>query len=165
VGGGWSGPNDFDGWVRPHMPAMSRTAAAFVGSDSVDDVVQEALVRAWKRSETFDPNRGSARAWLVAITARQGVRHRSRFRRLLAHHQRPEIPSSGSDTGADDEVRRRVAALPPRQREVIVWFYYVDLPVEVIAEILGISSGTVKSTLSDARSALARVLGETNNEH
>lgn len=163
--GGWADSDAFGDWVRPHVPAMARVAAAFVASDAIDDVVQEALLRAWKRSETYDPARGSARAWLIGITARQAVRHRARFRRLLVPHQPPELTAASSDVNADHELREHVAALPPRQREVTVWFYYVDLPVDVIADILGITTGTVKSTLSDARAALARLLGEDAHEH
>jgi RNA polymerase sigma factor (sigma-70 family) len=75
-------------------------------------------------------------------------------------YRRPDLTAAGSDLDADVELRQCVAALPARQREVTVWFYYVDLPVDVIADILGITVGTVKSTLSDARAALARLLRE-----
>src|SRR3954471_4598664 len=91
VSGGWPDSTAFGDWVRPHLPAMTRVAAAFVTSDAVDDVVQEALLRAWKRSETFDPARGTPQAWLVGITANQAVRHRTRFRRLLVPHRSPDL--------------------------------------------------------------------------
>jgi len=54
-----------------------------------------------------------------------------------------------------------VAGLPRRQREVIELYYFVDLPVQQVAELLGISSGTVKSTLADARRSIQfRLAGE-----
>src|SRR6185437_5930522 len=118
---------------------MARVAGAFVASDAINDVVQEALLRAWKRSETYDPARGSARAWLLGITVRQAGRHRARFRPLLVPHQIPELSTASTDVNADHELREHVAALPPRQREVTVWFYYVDLPDDIIAYILGIT--------------------------
>ncbi|HEY8883154.1 MAG TPA: sigma-70 family RNA polymerase sigma factor [Dermatophilaceae bacterium] len=51
--------------------------------------------------------------------------------------------------------------MPRRQREVIELYYFVDLPVQQVAELLGISSGTVKSTLADARRSIQfRLAGE-----
>jgi RNA polymerase sigma factor (sigma-70 family) len=47
-----------------------------------------------------------------------------------------------------------VALLPRRQREVLGLYYFVDLPVQQVADLLGISSGTVKSTLADARRSI-----------
>ena len=50
--------------------------------------------------------------------------------------------------------RRLISRLPRRQREVIGLYYFVDLPVQQVADLLGVSSGTVKSTLADARRSL-----------
>ena len=50
--------------------------------------------------------------------------------------------------------------LPARQREALVLRYYLDLPEAEIAESMGISLGTVKSTVSRALAALGRLLGE-----
>lgn len=44
-----------------------------------------------------------------------------------------------------DALVRATRALPPRQRAVLVLRYFEDLPVEQVAEILGCSTGTVKS--------------------
>ena len=62
------------------------------------------------------------------------------------------------------EERRRVlgalAALPSRRREVLVLRYYLGLSEAEIAKVLGISTGTVKSTAARGLAALARKLGE-----
>ena len=70
----------FGDWVAPHIPAMRRVAASLVGPASADDVVQDALLRAWKRLGTFDEAKGNARPWLVAITVRQARRRLGRRR-------------------------------------------------------------------------------------
>jgi RNA polymerase sigma factor (sigma-70 family) len=54
----------------------------------------------------------------------------------------------------DRHLEALIAALPKRQREVIGLYYFVDLPVQQVADLLGVSSGTVKSTLADARKRL-----------
>jgi RNA polymerase sigma factor (sigma-70 family) len=50
--------------------------------------------------------------------------------------------------------------LPPRQREVLVLRYYLDLPPDEIARSMGISEGTVKSTASRALASLGKLLRE-----
>ena len=68
----------FDAWVAPHLPLLRVLAAREVGDADADDVVQDALVRAWRRRHTFDPGRGSVRATSATRTA---VRPRSSARR------------------------------------------------------------------------------------
>jgi RNA polymerase sigma factor (sigma-70 family) len=62
------------------------------------------------------------------------------------------------------EERRRVmqalAALPSRRREVLVLRYYFNLPVAEVAQVLGISQGSVKSASARGLAALGRQLGE-----
>ena len=72
----------FAEWVAPHAAAMRQLAARLCGSTDGEDVVQDSLVRAWRRWETFRPKRGSPRAWLLAIVADQ-VRQRRRRRPAL----------------------------------------------------------------------------------
>jgi RNA polymerase sigma factor (sigma-70 family) len=63
------------------------------------------------------------------------------------------------DQLADPDLWRAVAALPRRQREVVVLRYVADWPEREVADALGISPGTVGRTLHDARARLARTLG------
>jgi hypothetical protein len=57
-----------------------------------------------------------------------------------------------------DELRELLAGLPRRQREVLVLHYVADLDVASIAKLLGISVGTVKSSLSRGRQAIVRTV-------
>lgn len=56
------------------------------------------------------------------------------------------------------DVRSAVDRLPRQQRAVVVLFYYADLPVTEVAQLLSCSPGTVKSALFDARKRLATEL-------
>jgi RNA polymerase sigma factor (sigma-70 family) len=62
-------------------------------------------------------------------------------------------------------VERAIAGLSARQRLVVNLYYFVDLPVDEVARILGIAPGTVKSSLADARGRLREVLDKEAADH
>lgn len=131
------------------------------GAD-VEDVVQEALVRAWRHAHSCtseDPT-----AWVVAITRREV------WRRFAA--AKPE--SLGEDVGewgsADlDEagvacrldVRREVRQMTESDRQVLYLRYVCDLTQPAIARALGIPEGTTKVRLHRARTRLRAQLDDT----
>lgn len=150
---------DFEAWVRPHLVVMRRVAARLAPGLDPEDVVQDALTRAWRRRSTFDAERGSPRSWLLAVVADQARKARvrsDRYRWLVSRHATEASRAEGRDL----DLERSIARLAPRQREVIDFHYFVDLSVRETAEVLGIAEGTVKSTLSDARSRLRELLRE-----
>jgi RNA polymerase sigma-70 factor (sigma-E family) len=63
-------------------------------------------------------------------------------------------PDHASGVAERDDLRRRLDALPPRSRAVLVLRYYADLDDAAIAELLGIAAGTVRSTASRALATL-----------
>ncbi len=128
-----------------------------------EDMVQEALARAWERSE-----RGewidSLPAWVAVVATnllRSGLRRlrvERRARGQLAGEPTVAGPDGRSEASVD--LLRALGALPRRQREAAVLFYYLDLSVAQVARALGVSEGTAKSALFRARRALAEALGE-----
>jgi RNA polymerase sigma-70 factor (ECF subfamily) len=150
-------PAGFAEWVRPHLPAMARLAARLAPTADRDDVVQEALVRAWTKRRLYDPGRGTAAAWLLAITADQAGKARRRssaVARLVAE-------AAHDPSGPDLDIARAVATLPARQRLAVDCFYYAGLTVAETAAVMGCAEGTVKSTLFDARARLRPLLEVT----
>jgi RNA polymerase sigma-70 factor (sigma-E family) len=121
------------------------------------DVVQEAFARALARpkglSDVENPE-----AWLrtVAINV---VRRRWRRRKLMDTILQRERPVATIVEAAPEpdrtDLRDALATLPKVYREVVVLHYLADLPVDEVAGLLGVPSGTVKSRLSRARGALA----------
>lgn len=146
--------------VRPHLPAMVRLAVRLAPTDGSDDVVQEALMRAWRHWGRFDSNRGSLSAWLLAIVANEA-------RRAVARHRGPTAlapirgPASLEDRA---DLAAAVRRLPPRQRLAIDCFYFAGISVAETAVVMGCTEGTVKSTLADARARLRRELQEETDE-
>src|SRR6185503_10336599 len=106
-----------------------------VGPSAGSDVVQEALLRAWRRRSSFRPELGTARAWLVAILLDQARRHRLRSLRRLRPAGRPEL--AGPPSADRIDVERAVARLPRRQRQVVTLHYLADLSVAEVAAVLG----------------------------
>lgn len=122
--------------------------------DEAEDLVQEAFVRAAAIGRRF-LRVDNPEAWLrtTAINA-----HRSRWRKLRNGRRARErmLPPRDSEGLGDHlEIITALRALPERQRQVIALHYLADLPVDQIADELGVPAGTVKSRLSRGRDALA----------
>ncbi len=110
------------------------------------------------RWRDFDDADGALRYLRVAVVnrSRSALRHRRRWRDLILPHAR-EV------TDAEEEafqrvgnalMQRAVAALPHRQREVVVLRYYEDLPVAEVERVQRISQGAVKSSTNRALASL-----------
>jgi RNA polymerase sigma-70 factor (ECF subfamily) len=126
--------------------------------------VQEALLRAWERSEKGEEI-DSLEGWVTTVAlnlARSGLRRIRSERRARA---RLHTPALGKPPSADRiDVDRALATLPRRQREVAVLRYYLQMSTREAASALELDEGTVRSTLFRARAALAEVLGIDENE-
>jgi RNA polymerase sigma-70 factor (ECF subfamily) len=151
---------DFREWVVPHLVVMGRLADRLGGSAERDDIVQEALVRAWRRRSTYDASRGSARSWLLAIVADRARRHRGRLSPTAQLIDLPAEPASAATSiEASLDLDAAMGRLPRRQRLAVELHYMLGLGVKECATVMGCSDGTVKSTLFDARKRLRRDLG------
>ena len=155
---------DFLGSTYPRLVA----AVALIGGnrESAEDAVQEALARAWERA-----NRGeqidSLPAWVTSVAMNLS---KSRLRRGRAESRARErigagVPGSiGGATEFGVDLDRALAALPRRQREVVVLHYYLGFDVREVAKSLGVSQGTVKTSLFRARQSIAAALGQNYSE-
>jgi RNA polymerase sigma-70 factor (ECF subfamily) len=132
---------------------MAHLAARLVGTADRDDVVQEALTRAWRKRHTFDAARGTERVWLLAIVADRARRVRKR-RRAVAPLTEVDAPTVAATDGSRVDLERAVADLPPRMRLAIDCVYFVGLTIAEAALVMGVTDGTIKSTLADARAKL-----------
>ena len=156
-------------FLHGDYPRLVAGVAMVAGSrPAAEDAVQEALARAWERSERGEEIE-SLTAWVTAVSLNLA---RSRLRRVVAERRAREHLASGagtaalgpSDAGERIDVLRALAALPRRQREATVLRYYLGLNVAEVATALGIYEGTAKTTLFRARQALAAALGERDME-
>lgn len=152
-------PDGFTRWVGPHWQAMAALAARYSGD--ADDILQDALVVAWRKRDQFDPERGTARNWLLAITADQRRKTWRRALRLpIVRSPLPEPPVIAVADEASLDLRRAIAKLPAQQRLAVDLHYYLGLGVADVAVVMGCPEGTVKSHLFRARTRLRQLLGE-----
>jgi len=144
----------YNQWVREHYRFLLRSAWALTGSRAVaEDIVQDCYATAWKhRRQLRQPE--LARAWLFQIMRRNAMRHlapRLKFcdEESLAEHE-------AADPGLDDhlDVVKALGRIAPIHREVLVLYYFDDMPTARMAEALEIAPGTVLSRLARARDAL-----------
>lgn len=141
----------FDAFVGPHLQAMWALASRLVGPQQREDVVQEALLLAWRRWSTYDASRGTPRTWLLVLTADQC---RKRWRGHRPTLELVDVAGPAPDLEGHLDLDRAVRALPKRQRIAVELYYVLGLPVAEISLVMGCAVGTVSSTLSDARRSL-----------
>jgi RNA polymerase sigma-70 factor (sigma-E family) len=132
--------------------------------EQAEDLVQEAylsLYRAWPRLR--DPQAAVPYLQAAVVNGGRSVQRR-RYTRLL-HPVLPLPDAPAADElaelhGERDRVLALVRRLPPRQRQVLVLRYYLDQDEREIAEVLGISRGSVKQHASRGLRALREGLEE-----
>jgi RNA polymerase sigma-70 factor (sigma-E family) len=150
---------------RAHGLAMVRIALLLVGDKpTAEDVVQDAFAGLYRMSHRLkSPDKALAYLRVSVVNGCRSVHRARRVRSRQASQQEPAVWSAEATVLAREDSRlilRAVARLPRRSREVLGLRYYLDLPDTEIAEILGVSRGTVSSTASRALAALARQLRE-----
>ena len=149
-----------------HRDPVFRIACRMLGSvEAAEDVAHDCFLGLMTQPLRFDPARASLRTYLCAA-----VRNLS-FKRLRAEGREragdavhdPAIDGPAFTKLLEDEIAREVrsavAALPPLQREVVLFVEYESLSLAEVAEIVGTEVGTVKARLHRARESLRRRLG------
>ncbi|MEU6236257.1 SigE family RNA polymerase sigma factor [Kitasatospora sp. NPDC047058] len=120
-----------------------------------DDLVQETITKLymnWARARRIENLDGYARR--VLVNTFLGEQRSSWWRRTVRTAAEPDTAAASVDLDVSLDLRRALAALPPRQRATVVLRYYCDLTVDQAAEALGCSSGNVKSQSSRALETL-----------
>jgi RNA polymerase sigma factor (sigma-70 family) len=135
-----------------------RVAYRMVGSrEDARDIAQETMARAfvhWRRASKYPE------AWVSRVASNIGI-DQLRRRGRLRHDESPIATNPDSLALERMELVRVLAALPRRQREVVVMRYLADRPESDVARELGCSPGTVKQHASRGLAALRISLTQT----
>ena len=144
---------DFDALIGPHLEVGYRTALAILRNGAeAEDAVQEAAVKAWRRIGQLQDT-ASARPWFLAIVANQcrsmrRARWWSVIRVADVKHESNEFPSDGTD------LERALARLPYEDRLALFLPFYLDLPLEDVGAVLGLSAAGAKTRVYRAAKKL-----------
>jgi RNA polymerase sigma-70 factor (ECF subfamily) len=144
-----------------------RLAARALDRAAAEEISQEVFLAVWQHAATFDPSRGSFRAWVSQIARtrvlnelrRRGRRHRAASPSADTGDDQFPDPAPGPAEVAWREhrraaVRAAVDALPPPQREVLSLAFLEELTHEQVAAYLNLPLGTTKSRIRAGVQAL-----------
>ena len=145
---------DFDTLVGPHLEAGYRTALAILRDpDEARDAVQEASFKAWRRMRQLH-EAASARAWFLAIVANQcKSTRRGRWWNVV---RQPQVERSGGDEFDSNrtDIGRALAKLPGEDRLALFLHFYLDLPLDEVGTVLGLSAAGAKTRVYRAAKKL-----------
>ncbi|MGH9056176.1 MAG: RNA polymerase sigma factor [Acidimicrobiales bacterium] len=163
-----SSPDSGLAFVRRFQRHVFGVALAVVGDAGLaEDVSQQAFERAWRRAASFDPDRGSVRAWLGMIThnlAIDSVRYRKPtpvdpadlVRLLGPGPDEPDVRAVRAE--GDRELLAALKGLPPEQARAVVMAGVYGMTAREVAASEGIPLGTAKTRIRSAMSKLRAAL-------
>ncbi len=168
-------PGTFEQEVLPHLDAAYNLARWLTGNNQdAEDVVQEAYLRAFRFFSKF--RGGDARAWLLKIVrntcytwlhVNRPLQNAAEFDEMLfppdPRAPNPEEAILQNDSGA--QLRKALEKLSPNLREVLILREFEGMSYRQIADITGVPTGTVMSSLWRARGRLRQVLTGPKDLH
>lgn len=153
-------PQEREWFVREIHDArisLYRLALSVTGdSHEAEEAVAEAVYKAYAKLHSLR-DREKFQSWILKITVNEAkgiVRKRGKMISL----ETIELERVAPGPEADHSLWQMVQTLPQDQREAVVLFYYEDLPVKEISQIVGAAPGTVRVRLSRAREQLRKLL-------
>jgi RNA polymerase sigma-70 factor (sigma-E family) len=157
---------EFRDYVATRSSTLLRMAYLLTGHRAdAEDLVQVALAKtylAWNRIQDRRAVDGYVRRAMVN-THISWWRQRRLEEYPTEHMPEQAAPDHAGDTDSRDALWRALARLPPRMRAAVALRFYEDMTETEIADVLGVSVGTVKSTISRAVAKLridAELLGD-----
>lgn len=153
----------FDALFREAMSDVLAYAMSLVRDRAAaEDVTAAAFERAWRKRASFDPRRGTQRAWLFTIVRNQALDELRRRKRTAALSVDPEDPAAAEAFAGEDPdaaarlatVRAAIAALPARERELVGLKFHAGLCTAEIAQVLGCSERAAAMRVHRAVTAL-----------
>ena len=156
---------EFEDFVAGALPRLLRFAHVLTGdSAAAEDLVQTALGRSWRawRLGRIDDPQAFVRKVMVNSYATWYRRYGGRETAVADLPDQLMADEAARRIEDRDAMCRALLSLPPRQRAVVVLRYYEELTELEIADVMGVSPGTVKSQASRALRRLAVTLGSAD---
>jgi RNA polymerase sigma factor (sigma-70 family) len=148
---------DFDDLIGPHLEAGYQTALAILRDpDEAHDAVQESAFKAWRRLAQLRDGR-AARPWFLAIVANQcrSVRRSRWWSTLRVPHVDRAVPDVDLER---TDLERAIDRLPPDDRLPLFLYFYLDLQLEEVGAVLGLTANGAKTRVYRATRKLRSAL-------
>ena len=147
--------------IRLYEKELLRTCCVYLRDwDMAQDAVQETFIKAYRALDSF---RGESRekTWLysIALNVCRDMRRSAWFRfvdRRVTLDRLPDPVEPASETGI--ALMQEIMRLPRKQMEVVWLYYYEDMNMKDIGDMLGVAATTVGYRLEKARALLRRRL-------
>lgn len=129
-----------------------------------EDCVNDVMLRVWQNIDRFDSQRSSLKNWVAAIARYCSIDYKRKYCRCTE-----ELDENTQDKKADmsfmkreiqEEIQDLLSALSPKDREIFIQRYFMDMAVEDIAASEGKTSGYVYNRLSRGRKKLRRLFAK-----
>ncbi len=162
----------FEKLALPHLPALYRFSVQVAGQGAAEDLVQEAIMRAWKYFDSFDPST-NCRAWLFRILRNVWITRWKQSSLELPLAEPEDLQTEPYYDWEDSfleqefsaEMERALAQLPKEYLWAVLLADVEEFSYQEIARLMECPIGTVMSRLNRGRRMLARfLLAELQNQ-
>jgi RNA polymerase sigma-70 factor, ECF subfamily len=147
--------DSFAALIEPLLDPAYRLAAVMLADrSSAEDAVQEASIKAWRKLRQLRGDLKSLRPWFLSIVANEcRMAKRQRWWSVL---KVADIPASspGPDQGSSSDLRQALLKLSPEERLPLVLHFYLDLPIDEVAQAMRVSPSAAKSRIYRAAKRL-----------
>lgn len=156
--------HEFQKVMKEHSDYLLRLAYMYVRDwPAAEDIVQDVFIKFYKGFEQFE-GRSSLKTYLVRMTinkCKDYIRSWQYRKHVLTNSFSNQTKKVRNQLVEDDEkleLADAVLNLPLKYREVIIYYYYEEISVLEVAQLLSISDNTVKTRLRKARALLREKL-------
>ena len=156
--------NLFAELIKNKLPLLRRVAVNIVNSPAdADDVVQNALLRAWDKRGSFSGKTDALSAWVVKIVISESynfLRKKSHREKVLQYFS-PETPEENTALEALDAA---ITQLPELYRETVIVALLSNLTIEESSRMLGCSPNTLYQRIHKAKNMLREIIRRNADE-
>jgi RNA polymerase sigma factor (sigma-70 family) len=154
----------FEHVVAEHGAVVWRVCRALLGPADADDAWSDTFLAALRAYPDLRAD-SDIRAWLVTIAHRKALDVlRSSGRAPVPTDQLPDTPSRDAiPEPADDELRRALAALAPKQRAAVIYHHIAGLSYADVGALIESSEAAARRSAADGIASLRRTYGQRGN--
>ena len=149
-------------WISEYGDAVLRTCYIYLADRGLaEDALQDTFLKAWRSMDHFEGRNGcSAKTWIIriAINTCKNYRGSAWHRRVDRSKIVEELQIAGDDGNGSRELFLAVVDLPEKLRQVVILYYYHDMSMAEIGEILRVSRSAIQHRLQKAHALLREYL-------